>query len=297
ALLERLRPMFFDPAHDPIVTNKTPGPGMDILGSSANNLYVGVTTKDLEGFTERYPLNSRLVKMDGHLVEEVYRVTGKYGNQLSRVADHLEAASAYARKPMKDALHALVQFYRSGETKDRVAYDIAWVRDKDSPVDTINGFIEVYMDARGVKGSWEASVFFVNPEKTESIRKLAGQAQWFEDRMPWDKAYRKENVRGITANAIEVVVETGECGPITPIGINLPNDQQVREQYGSKSVSLSNVIEASDKSTPTSFRSEFAWTPEEAERATKWGVLAGELLVNMHEVIGHASGRVSEALA
>lgn len=295
-MLSRLRPMFFDPEYEPIVTNKTPGPGKDILTSSANNLYVGVAMKDLEGFTEHYGLNSRLVKNDGRLFEQPYRIGGTYDRELAAVARHLEDAAAVAPAPMREALEALVRFYHTGATADREAYDIAWVRDKNSPIDTINGFIEVYMDARGVKGSWESAVFFVNQEKTGAIRKLAADAQWFEDRMPWDKAYRKPDVRGITANAIEVVIETGDCGPITPIGINLPNDQQVREQHGSKSVSLTNVIEAYDKSTPNSFRSEFAWSPEEAERAEKWSTLAGELLVNMHEVIGHASGRVSEKL-
>lgn len=295
-LLERLGPMFFDPKFEPIVTNKTPGSGKDILVESANNLYVGLGMKDLVGFTERYPLNSRLVKTNGMLVEEPFRVGARYGEQLANVVRHLHAAESYAPSAMKPALQALIQFYQTGETRDREAYDIAWVADKDSPVDTINGFIEVYLDPRGIKGAWEAAVFFVNREKTGAIRKLAASAQWFEDRMPWIQAYRKPNVRGITANAIEVVIETGECGPVTPIGINLPNDERIREQHGSKSVSLSNVIEASDKSTPNSFRTEFAWTPEEAERATKWGSLAGELLVNMHEVIGHASGRISESL-
>ena len=120
------------------------------------------------------------------------------------------------------------------------------------------------MDPRGIKGSWESLVFYVNQEKTEGIRKLAADAQWFEDRMPWAPEYRKQGVRGITANAIDVVIETGDSGPITPIGINLPNDQNVREQHGSKSVSLSNVNEAYDRSTPPEFRREFSWTPEEA---------------------------------
>jgi dipeptidyl-peptidase-3 len=296
SLLERLRPRFFDAGVEPIVTNKTPGPGKDILATSANNLYVGVAMKDLEGFHETYALNSRLVKRDGRLVEEPYRAGGKYSEPITRIVGHLEEAAKHAPATMRDALLALVQFYRTGTLEDREKYDIAWVRDKDSPVDTINGFIEVYMDARGVKGSWESAVFFVNQEKTGAIRKLAADAQWFEDRMPWIKAYRKSNVKGITANAIEVVIETGDCGPITPIGINLPNDQEIRERYGSKSVSLSNVLESSDKSTPTAFRAEFAWNPEELARATKWSVLAGELLVNMHEVIGHASGRVDPKL-
>src|SRR4051812_12157981 len=296
ALLGRLRPMFFDPDFEPIVTNKTPGPGKDILAASTNNLYVGVTMDDLKGFEERYPLNSRLVRRDGKLVEEVYRVGGKYDAQIRRIVRHLQEAADVAPAPTRKALEALIAFYRSGEDADRVAYDIAWVQDKDATVDTVNGFIEVYMDPRGVKGPWESVVSYVNAEKTGGIKKLAGEAQWFEDHMPWDAKYRKPDVKGITANAIEVVIETGDCGPITPIGINLPNDQAVRERYGSKSVSLSNVIEAGDKAMPTEFRREFSWSPEEAERATKWSVLGNELLVDMHEVIGHASGRVSEAL-
>jgi dipeptidyl-peptidase-3 len=295
-MLVRLRPAFFDASVDPIVTNKTPGPGKDILSSSANNLYVGVTMKDLEGFAERYPLNSRLVKQHGSLVEEVDKVGGKYDPQIRQIIGHLEAAIPYATEPMARALGALIKFYQSGETADRVAYDIEWVEDKSSPVDTINGFIEVYMDPRGMKGSWESLVFYVNPEKTEGIRKLAADAQWFEDRMPWAAQYRKQGVRGITANAIDVVVETGDSGPITPVGINLPNDQDVREKHGSKSVSLSNVNEAYDRSTAPEFRREFSWTPEETARAEKWSSVAAELTTNMHEVIGHASGKIADRL-
>ena len=296
AFVDKLLPPFFDPDVDPIVTNKSPGPGKDLLASSANNLYVGVTMDDLKGFAERYPLNSRLVNLAGQLTEEVYRVGGRYDEQIRRIVAHLEDAIAVAPEPTAEALRALVRFYRTGETADREAYDIAWVRDQDAPVDTINGFIEVYLDPRGVKGSWEAAVFSVNPEKTAAIQAVAAQAQWFEDHMPWEAKYRKPDVRGITANAIEVIVETGDCGPITPIGINLPNDQAIRERHGSKSVSLSNVIEANDKATPPAFRREFAWDDAEAQRAERWNTLAGELLVDMHEVIGHASGRVAPEL-
>ena len=296
AFLARLRPLFFDVNVDPIVTNKTPGKGKDILASSANNLYVGVTMTDLEGFEERYPLNSRLVKQGGMIVEEVYRVGGKYDAQIRKIVQHLEAAIPYASEPMAKALRALIKFYRTGDPADRIAYDIAWVHDKASPVDTINGFVEVYMDPRGMKGSWEALVFYVNQAKTAGIRRLAADAQWFEDRMPWAAQYKKQGVRGITANAIDVVVESGDSAPITPVGINLPNDQDVREKYGSKSVSLSNVNEAYDKSTSVEFRREFAWSPEEAARAEKWSSLAGELTTDLHEVIGHASGRISEHL-
>jgi dipeptidyl-peptidase-3 len=295
-LLARLRPMFFDPAVDPMVTNKTPPKGEDILSSSANNLYVGLTMKDLEGYREAHALNARLVKQNGRIIEEVYRVNGRYSGQIGAIVQHLEAAIPFATEPMARALAALVKFYRTGEKSDREAYDIAWVQDKASTVDTINGFIEVYLDARGIKGGWEGLVFYVNKEKTSEIQKIAQNAQWFEDHMPWDPKFRKPGVTGITANAIDVVIETGDSGPITPVGINLPNDQAVRERYGSKSVSLSNVNEAYDKSTLPEFRSEFSWTPEEAARATKWNALAGELTTNMHDVIGHASGRVEERL-
>ncbi len=296
-LLARLRPFFFDPNVDSMVTNKTPPKGQDILATSANNLYVGVTMKDLDGYREVHPLNSRLVKKDGTLVEEVYRVGGRYGKAIEAIVRHLEAARPYATEAMAKALDALIKFYTTGETADRAAYDIAWVQDKSSPVDTINGFVEVYLDARGIKGAWEALVFYVNREKTAEIQKIAANAQWFEDHMPWAQKFRKPGVKGITANAIDVVIETGDSGPITPVGINLPNDQSIRERYGSKSVSLSNVSEAYDKSTLPEFRSEFSWTPEEAARAEKWSALASELTTNMHEVIGHASGRVDERLS
>ena len=288
--------MFFDPTFEPIVTNKTPGEGEDLLLSSANNLYDGVSLLDLEDFEERYPLNSRLVKREGRLIEEVYRVDGLYGEQLANVVEHLESAIPYATEPMAAALGALIQWYRTGESDDRRTYDVAWVADQNSSVDTINGFTEVYMDARGAKGAWEALVFSVNSEKTAAIQKLADNAQWFEDRMPWDPKYRKPGVRGITANAIDVVIEIGDSGPLTPIGINLPNDQSVREEYGSKSVSLSNVVEAYDRSGPGAYRREFAWDEEEALRSERWGGLAGELNTNMHEVIGHASGQLEERL-
>jgi dipeptidyl-peptidase-3 len=291
ALLKRLEPMFFDPNIDPIVTNKNPGAGKDILTASANNLYSGVKVADLKGFTEKSGLNSRLVKSNGRLVEEVYKIDGRYGKQIAEIVKHLEAALPFASDSTATALKALIQWYRTGDDGDRAKYDIAWVKDKDAPVDTINGFIEVYMDPRGVKGSWEGIVYHVNKEKTDRIKKFADNAQWFEDHMPYDAKYRKPSVTGIVANAIDVVMETGDSGPVTPIGINLPNDQRIREEYGSKSVSLANVNEAYDKSQPETMRSEFAWSAEEAARAAKFGSFSGELTTDMHEVIGHASGR------
>ena len=296
ALLARLRAPFFDTAADALVTSKTPGEGSDILSSSANNLYAGVTMSDIEGFAERFGLNSRLVKKDGALVEEVCRASGRYGSQIARIVTHLRSAVPFAPLPMQRALEQLIRFYESGDESDRVAYDIAWVADKESPVDTINGFVENYLDARGVKGAWEGIVFYVNAEKTESLKRLAEAAAWFEARMPWDPQWRRTDVVGVTARAIDVVVETGEAGPTTAIGINLPNDQRIREEYGSKSVSLANITEAYDKSQSPAYRSEFCWSADEVARAEKWGALASDVTTAIHEVLGHGSGRVADRL-
>jgi dipeptidyl-peptidase-3 len=297
ALLDRLEGPLFDPKVDPLVTSKTPGGSGDILEASANNLYEAVTMADLDGFDERYGLNSRLVRRDGALVEEVYRIGGRYGEAIERIVGHLSDAVPYAPPPMRDALEALMRFYRTGEAVDRERYDVAWVSDADSPIDTINGFVETYLDARGVKGAWEALVYYVNAEKTESLRRLAEAAPWFEARMPWDPKWRRVDVVGVSAKAIDVVVETGEAGPVTAIGINLPNDQRIRERYGSKSVSLANINEAYDKSQLPAYRREFCWTADEVARSETWGALAGELTTAIHEVLGHGSGRVDDRLA
>ena len=292
-----LEKAFFDADWEPMVTSKTPGPGKDILETSANNFYAGgITSRDLDGFTEKYGLNSRLVKKDGTLVEEVYRIGGKYHTEITAIVGHLTNALPYATPAMRRALEALIRWYTTGEDADRTAYDIAWVEDKDSAVDTINGFVEVYLDARGIKGAWEALVYFVNKEKTEGIEKLAASAAWFETQMPWDPQWRRTDVKGVTARAIDVVVESGDSAPVTPIGINLPNDQKIREEHGSKSVQLANIAEAYDKSLPSSYRREFAWDEAEMARAEQWAALAGEVATAIHEVLGHGSGRVADHL-
>ncbi len=187
----------------------------------------------------------------------------------------------------------MARFYRTGADADRRAYDIAWVADTASSVDTINGFIEVYLDARGRKGAFEGIVFHENPEKTADIRRIAEHAPWFEAHMPYDLAYRRTDVVGVSARAIDVLVECGDAGPMTAIGINLPNDEAIREVYGSKSVSLANVTEAYEQSQPESLREEFCWSAEERERSRRWQALAGELTTSLHEVIGHGSGRMA----
>ena len=293
ALAQRLAPILFDASFEPILTSKSPGPGRDILQASANNLYVGVSMDDLASFQERHGLNSRLVNDGGRLVEEVYRVGGKYDREIRRIVGHLQDAIAFAPPATAEALRALIRFYTTGDEADRVAYDIAWVRDQDGSVDTINGFIEVYLDPRGTKGAWEGMVCYVNPERTRRIAALATHAQWFEDHAPWSATYRKPEVLGVTAKAIDVLVETGDSGPLTPVGINLPNDQAVRERFGSKSVSLVNVNEAYERSTPEEMRTEFCWNEAEVERARRWGGFSRELTTEMHEVIGHGSGRMA----
>ena len=293
-LVERYARMFFDPEFEPMVTCKTPGDGQDILASSANNFYDAVTMADIEGFTEKHQLNSRLAKRNGKLVEEVYRVGGLYDRELRNIVSHLRSAVEFAPQPFARALRALVTWYETGLDSDREAFDIAWVQNRDSAVDTMNGFIEVYTDARGMKGAWEGIVYYVNHEKTDKIRALATHAQWFEDHLPIDPKYRKPKVQGVSAQAIEVVVEAGDSGPITPIGVNLPNDQRIREEYGSKSVSLSNVLDAYERSMPDSFRQEFAWDDAEAARSKRWGGFASELTTEIHEVLGHGSGRMAD---
>jgi dipeptidyl-peptidase-3 len=295
-LISRYAPMFFELSFDPMVTCKTPGNGRDILEASANNLYDGVSMADLEGLRERYPLNSRVAKRDGVIVEEVYRVGGLYDEQIRAIVGHLEDALPLASEGLARALRALIQWYRTGEEADRAAFDVAWVQCRDSDVDTMNGFIEVYLDARGTKGAWEGVVYYVNHEKTAQIHRLATHAQWFEDHLPVDPRFRKPRVQGVSARAIEVVFETGDSGPVTPIGVNLPNDQRIREEYGSKSVSLSNVIEAYERSTLDSFRQEFSWDEQEVARAKQWGALASELTTDIHEVLGHGSGRMAEGV-
>jgi dipeptidyl-peptidase III len=297
ALIRRLAPMFLDADVDPMITCKTPGDNRDILTASANNLYEGVTMADLERFQERYPLNSRVAVRNGSVTEEVYRVGGLYDAEIVRVVQHLRLAVRYAPEALAAALSALIRWYETGEEEEREAFDVAWVQNRDSTVDTMNGFIEVYLDARGIKGAWEGVVYYVNHDKTEKIQRLAMNAQWFEDRLPVDPRFRKPHVQGISAKAIEVVIETGDSGPITPIGVNLPNDQRIRERYGSKSVSLSNVIEAYEQSTLESFRQEFCWSDDETDRAQRLAPFASELTTEIHEVLGHGSGRMVDTIA
>ena len=204
----------------------------------------------------------------------------------------------FAPEPFAKALTALVTWYETGLDSDRQAFDIAWVQNRDSDVDTMNGFIEVYMDARGMKGAWEGVVYYANHEKTDEDPG-AGRRTRSGSRITCRsiRSIASRKSQGVSAQAIEVVVEAGDSGPITPIGVNLPNDQRIREKYGSKSVSLSNVLDAYEQSMPDSFRQEFAWDDAEVERAKRWGAFASELTTEIHEVLGHGSGRMADHIA
>jgi dipeptidyl-peptidase-3 len=282
-------------------TNKSPDDGGDPLVESSNNLYLGVTSKDLEGFEERYPLNSRVVKVNGRATEQVYRIgdpsrglsPGLYAKQLAAVNKHLQWALSVAPPKTGASLKHLIEYYKTGDPKDWWNYNVAWVADKNNTVDGINGFVEVYLDARGMKGGWEAVVSFVNPAMAKDIKRLATEAQWFEDRMPWDPKFRKKKVMGITANAITVIMETGDSGPMSPIGINLPNEADIRRDYGSKSVNLSNVVAGYNSArSGGGALAEFVWTPAEIDRAKKYAAHSGDVHTNLHEVVGHASGQI-----
>ncbi len=307
--LERLRRSMFDITYEPVQTNKTPGD--DMIAGSANNLYVGTTFKEVEAWAkagnEKNPLNSRVVKENGVLTEKVFRTgtkhlggnipAGEYAEDLEVAIGYLEKAKKYAHNAQQAKnLDNLIKYYRTGDLQDWREYNIGWVKETESQVDMIHGFVEVYLDARGAKGQFEAVVNFANPELTELFQKVGTNAQYFEDRMPWDAKYKKSDVKPLKYTVINVVVETGDAGPVSAIGINLPNEQDVRETYGSKSVTLFNIVDAYDKTGGKDILKEFAYDQEEIERSKKFGAIADNMHTALHEVLGHASGKVSPTL-
>lgn len=298
-LLTLLEPVLFDPAVDPKSVNIAAD--VDKVTSSAVNFYEGVTEAEVTAFyaakTNPDParpvlhgLNTKLVKENGELVEKVWKLDGMYGAAIERIVYWLEQAVTVAETAeQRLALELLVKYYRSGDLADFDAYNVAWVADTLSQVDVTNGFIEVYKDPMGLKGSFESVVSFRDDEATRRISAIADEAQWFEDNAPIMDEHKKAEVVGITGKAIVVVSETGDASPATPIGINLPNSSWIRAEHGSKSVSLSNITTAYDASD-TGTLEEFAWDEAEIARAREYGQLAGLLHTDMHEVIGHASG-------
>ncbi len=303
-LVKNLTPFMFDPKVAAKRVNQASG--QDLIATSANNFYEGVTQKEVEAFYAKkenkndptpvsHGLNSKLVKEGGVVKEKVWKVGGMYDASITKIVGWLEKAQAVATDPaQKKSLSLLIQYYKTGDLKTWDDYNIAWVNDVTSPIDVVNGFIEVYGDPLGMRASYESVVSFKDMEATKRIKAIGDQAQWFEDNSTLLPEHKKKNVTGITAKVITAVVEAGDAAPTTPIGINLPNANWIRKDHGSKSVNLGNIVNAYNKAaTKGSALNEFAWSPEEIERSKKYSSLAGDLHTDMHEVIGHASGQIN----
>jgi dipeptidyl-peptidase-3 len=300
---DSLRASIFDPNFEPTITAKSPEGGRDILQSSANNFYSGVSLDNLKGFTERYPLNSRLVKdRSGKLVEEVWRAgtpdgkvpAGRYAVFLKKANGYLEKARAVAENGQAEAIAALIRYYQTGEFSDWLAFDRAWVGNNPR-VDFINGFIEVYRDARAAKGTSQSFVSITDEKLNQLMLKLAANAQYFEDRAPWAQQYKKQGVRPPMAKACETVIETGDFH-VSTVGDNLPNENEIREKYGSKSFLLTGSSRTLRQATGFGPLEEFAASPEEIAIVKKDGEEASDLMTALHEIIGHGSGKLNPKL-
>ncbi len=303
ALLAELEGPIFDPSVDKKLVNKSRG--VDLVRDSAVNFYdPDITQAEVEKFygakidpkdprPVSWGLNSKLQRTGAGLAERTWKIGGMYSAAIEKVVMWLERAMTHAENDaQREALSRLVTYYKTGSLKDWDAYNIAWVKDTQSDVDTINGFIEVYNDPMGYRGSWESVVQVKDPIATRRIDAIARNAQWFEDHSPLIDSHKKPHVKGITGRVINVVVEGGDASPSTPIGINLPNANWIRAEHGSKSVNLANIVAAYNHVGGGAL-SEFAWDQAEIDRAREYGELADTLHTDMHEVIGHASGRIN----
>jgi dipeptidyl-peptidase III len=300
-LVDELTRVMFDAQVDAKLVSKSAD--RDVLAGSAVNFYAGLTQPEVEAFYAgaagvrgetkvSLGLNSRLVKIDGVAVEQVQKVGGRYTEAIEHIVAWLEKAEGCAENDaQRSALEKLIRFYRSGSLEDWDDYNIAWVRDTESHVDVVNGFIEVYNDPLGMRGTFESIVSFRDTEATRRIGTIAGAAQWFEDHMPFFGRHKKANVTGISGKAITVVIESGDAAPSTPMGVNLPNADWIRREHGSKSVTLANIVAAYNLVRGGVDR-EFSYSPVEAERNDRYGELAATLHVDLHEVIGHGSGQI-----
>lgn len=300
--LARVQPLFFDKNVDPKCVDLRPG--IDNIVASSNNFYEGVTQKEVEAYYDKFPtagdapswgLNTKVIKENGQIVERPWKVGGMYGAAIEKMVYWLNLAVGVAENDQqKDALQKLVKFYQTGEVKDFDEYCLAWVKDTESRIDCVNGFIEVYLDAIGKKASYESVVSIKDMEATKRIKAIAENAQWFEDHSPIADSHKKKTVKGITAKAITVIVESGDAAPATPIGINLPNADWIRKEHGSKSVSLSNIIASYNAmSAVKGTFDEFGYDQEVIQRYKKYGALSSDLHTDMHECIGHASGQIN----
>jgi dipeptidyl-peptidase III len=281
----------------------------DLLASSSVNFYEGVTQKEAEDFYAALKvkgdttpvslgLNSKLVKENGKVVEKVWKIGGMYDASILKIVYWLDKAAGVAENDQqKAALQKLIMYYTTGDLKTWDEYNIMWVKDVTSLTDYVNGFIEVYTDPLGMKATWEAVVNFKDKVATARATTISENAQWFEDHSPVDAKYKKKKVKGVSAKVITVVQLGGDCHPTTPIGINLPNANWIRKNYGSKSVTMDNIMYAYDRSAAGSgFLQEFCYSPEEIELAEKFGFLSGNLHTDLHECVGHGSGQMMKGV-
>jgi dipeptidyl-peptidase III len=308
-----ISPVIFDPTVDgkKIVTDLS----RDIVVESASNFYANdISQEEVTAFYEKmkdpkngrpvsYGLNSKVIKENGQLKEDVYKSGGLYGPAIDEIVFWLEKAQIVAENEQQaKGLETLIKYYKSGNLNEWDAYNVLWLNDDGAFIDYVNGFIEVYDDPMGQKATWESVVNFKNLEATKRTKIISDNAQWFEDNSPVDPRFKKEEVKGVTAKVITVAQLGGACYPTTPIGINLPNADWIRKEHGSKSVTMDNITYAYNQvSMQSGFLDEFAASQEEIDRQRKYGSAADNIHTDMHECIGHASGQLlpgtsSEAL-
>lgn len=302
-LCTELFPVIFDPKIMPKRVNQADGE--DLVLTSAANYYEGVSQQEAETFYDSqktpgeshpvmYGMNSRLVKKDGKIQEEVWKIDGMYGKAIEKIVFWLEKAEKVAESEVqREVVRLLVDFYRTGDLKIFDAYSIAWLKDTDSRVDFVNGFIESYGDPLGMKASWESIVNFKDLEATRRTDIISSCAQWFEDHSPVSASFKKEQVKGVSAKVITAAMLGGDLYPSSAIGINLPNSNWIRSVHGSKSVTIGNLTDAYNQAAKgNGFREEFVYGPEEKQLLEKYADITGNLHTDLHECVGHGSGRL-----
>lgn len=307
SFVETITTIVFNPKVDAKRVNLDPQ--TDILLSSANNFYEGVTQKEADEFYKNqlqnatnkelsFGLNSKLMKENGILKEHVYKEGGMYSAAIVKICYWLDKAKDVAENAkQKQTIEKLIAYYKTGDLQTFDEYNISWVEDTVSHIDFVNGFIEVYGDAAGRKATWESIVNFKDEEATKRTEIISDNAQWFEDNSPVDARFKKKKIKGISAKVITVATLGGDCFPTTPIGINLPNSMWIRQHYGSKSVSLENICYAYDKATVNSGSiDEFAFDDEQVDRYKKYGYVSSNLHTDLHECLGHGSGQLMQGI-
>lgn len=302
-LYDELFPVIFDPSVMPKRVNQAAGE--DLVLTSACNYYEGVTQKEAEDFYNAmkdpkdempisYGLNSRLVKENGKIQEKVWKVGGLYGQAIEKIVYWLKKAESVAETPeQKAVISKLIAYYETGDLKKFDEYAILWVKDLNSLVDFVNGFTESYGDPLGMKASWESLVNFKDLEATRRTEIISSNAQWFEDHSPADKQFKKDEVKGVSAKVITAAILAGDLYPATAIGINLPNSNWIRSHHGSKSVTIGNITDAYNKAAHgNGFNEEFVYSDVELQLIDKYADLTGDLHTDLHECLGHGSGKL-----